>query len=145
MDDTRTTPLDPAAARAMLSDADGATGRTARQARWWVLYMAVFAVGFGALTLLVGTAEGPRGLVAPMVAFGVMTVGMVAFARSRPVQGGVRLGVFLGGWTGTSLLYGVSLWAGLVLGWPLWGWVVASVAVAAPLAAAAWLTARSLR
>ena len=138
------TVLHPAEARASLRQVDEVSVRTARQARWWVLFMAVFALGFGALTLLVGTAEGPRDLIAPMVAFGALTVGMTGIALSRPVQGGFSYGVFLTGWLGTSVLYGIALGAGIALGLPLWGWVVAAVVVAAPLAVSAWLTHRSL-
>ncbi len=145
MDDASTSHLDPAAARALLGDADGMSARATRAARWWVGYMTAFALGFGALTLFVGSADGPGELVAPMVAFGVLVVVMVVFARTRPVQGGVSRRVFLGGWIGTSLLYSAAVWVGLLTGWPLSAWVLAALLVAAPLGLAAWRTHRTLR
>ncbi|WP_336920873.1 hypothetical protein [Aquipuribacter sp. SD81] len=137
--------MDAGTARAALLQADEATSRTTRLARWWVLYQAVFGVAFGALTVLLGAAEGPGDIVAPMVAFGVLVVAMAWLAVRRPVQGGFSRRVFRNGWVGTGVTYGVSLWVGMYYEWPLWGWALAAVVVAAPLLVSAALTARALR
>ncbi|TQN44051.1 hypothetical protein FHU33_3531 [Blastococcus colisei] len=107
--------------------------------------MAGFAVAIGALTLLIGSAARPHDIVAPISGIVTLAIATVACAYSRPVRGGFSRRVYRAGWIGTGLLYAAALVAGILLGWPLWGWVIASIVVAIPLAVAAWTIYRSLR
>lgn len=131
-------------AAADLDRARRAAGRVRTESRWMGTYLAVFAVGFGVLTLVLG-------LVSPlwlrMTVAGALwiplVVGMVVWAvRRRASDRGTGRRV-LWGWLGTGGLYALALVVGTParLGEPLY-WVPAAVVVALPLAAAAWREAR---
>lgn len=131
-------------AAADLARAGQAAGRMHTEARWMARYLAVFAAGFAALTLILGLVEPlwlrltiSGALWVPLVA------GMVAWAMSRrtsPRGVGRRA---LWGWVGTGVLYAAALVVGTPgqLGNPAY-WVPAAVLVALPLGVTAWREAR---
>lgn len=129
-------------AAAELARAGQVGERVRSRARWMSIYLGVFAIGFGVVTLILG-------LVAPlwlrMTIFGVLWPGliggMVWWAHQQPAvpRGGwCRQGGW--GWAGTVVLYGAALLIGTTPG--LLGrveyWVPAAVLVTTPLALAAW-------
>jgi hypothetical protein len=127
-------------AAADLARAEQANERVRSRARWMSAYLGVFAVGFGALTLILG-------LVTPLwlrmtissVLWAPLVVGMVWWTRQQPAapRDWCRRGGW--GWAGTGVLYGAALWIGTpgLLGRVEY-WVPAAVLVTIPLALAAW-------
>lgn len=138
------TDVSPEQAAADLARAGLAAGRISRQSRWMVHYTAVFATGFGVLTLVLGLV-GPLWL--RMTISGVLWAGLVSgmlmWARRRPATSrGVGRRVTWG-WIGTGVLYGAALFAGTPgqLGNVAY-WVPAAIVVTLPLAAASWRESR---
>lgn len=127
--------VSPAAARAALLSASTTSERVRAHARWMGTYLAVFAAGFGILTLLFG-------LVSPlqlrMTLFGVgwplLMLSMVWWAGRRPasLRGTSRRVAKY--WVGTTFLYGVVLLVGTprLVGDARY-WVPAAALVAAPM------------
>lgn len=127
-------------AAADLAHAEQAAGRIRLESGWMARYLAVFAAGFGTLTLILGLVE-PFWL--RMTISGVLWValvtGMVVWASRRRAapSGGMRRTVW--GWIGTGVSYAVALFVGTPaqLGNVAY-WVPAAVVVALPLAVVAW-------
>jgi hypothetical protein len=135
---TNETPHDltPAAADAALARAHASSDRLqARGLGWLSRYMAVFGLGFGAVTAVIGLVEPP---VVRTVAFVggwlVFVLAMVLWSRNRPAtlrDHDVRIRPY---WRLTFVFYAVALASGLgqQLGNPSF-WVPAAVVVALPL------------
>ncbi len=124
-----------------LARADAAAGRVRRKSRWIATYLAVFGVGFGAVTLLLGLVE-PLALRMTIffVCGPVLVVGMVVWSRRQPAAPRGRLW----GWLGTGILYGVALFVGTPgLEGRVEYWLPAAVVVALPLCVAGWREHRS--
>ncbi|MDQ6947905.1 MAG: hypothetical protein M3256_16980 [Actinomycetota bacterium] len=128
-------------AAADLAGARQAAVRVGTQARWTARYLAVFAAGFAAITLILGLMQ-PFWLRMSVwgVLWAALVMGMVWWARSRPAQPrGSRRWRWAWGWAGTGILYAAALSIGLPgqSGWPAY-WVPAAAIVALPLSVAAW-------
>lgn len=128
-------------AAADLARARQATEQVRARAQWSARYLGVFAAGFAAITLILGLMH-PFWLRMSVwgTVWGVLVVGMVAWARSQPAQPeGSRRWRSAWAWAGTGVLYAVTLWVGdpAQLGRMMY-WVPAAVLVALALAAAAW-------
>ncbi|MDQ1654073.1 MAG: hypothetical protein QOI35_3273 [Cryptosporangiaceae bacterium] len=138
-----TDPLSPSQAQADLARADESARRIGTRARWMSVYLAVFGVGFGALTLVLGLA-GSASMTVVMPLWGVLIAVMVVWSQR---QLATRRGTgrrIAGYWIGTSVLYGVALFAGLsrFQGRPAF-WIPAALVVAAPLLAGAFRERRA--
>lgn len=128
-----TDPLSPSQAQADLVRADESARRIGTRARWMSVYLAVFGVGFGVLTLVLGLA-GPASMVVVMPLWGVLIVVMVVWShRQLATRRGTGRRI-AGYWIGTAALYGIALFAGIERfpGRPAF-WIPAALAVAAPL------------
>lgn len=131
-------------AAADLARGDRAAAKVRTASRWMARYLAVFAAGFGVLTLVLGLVS-PLGL--RMAVAGALwiplVVGMVVWAMRRPAADrGVGRRV-LWGWIGTGGLYALAL----VIGTParlgeVVYWAPAAVLVALPLGITAWRESR---
>ncbi len=131
-------------ATADLARADLATARVRREARWAVRYLAVFAVGFAVLTLVLGMVFPLwlRLTVAGALWIPLVT-GTVLWAKRRRASSrgvGTRLGWAFG-------LTGALYTAAVVVGTPAQlgntaYWLPAALVVALPMAVAARLEAR---
>jgi hypothetical protein len=132
-----TDPLSPSQAQADLARADESARRIGTRARWMSVYLAVFGVGFGTLTLVLGLA-GSVSMTVLMPLWAALIAVMVVWSRR---QLATRRGTgrrVAGYWVGTSVLYGAALFAGLSRfpGRPAF-WIPAALVVAAPLLAGA--------
>jgi len=131
-------------AAAELARADTAAGRVHARSRWIATFLAVFGVGFGALTLLLGLVQ-PFALRMTIfaVCWPILIIGMVIWSRRQPAAPRGRL-VGVWGWVGTGVLYGVALFVGTpaLIGRAEY-WVPAAVVVALPLCIAGWRERRS--
>lgn len=137
--------IDASTAANTLRDSAGLAARTRRQGRWYARYMTVFALGFAAMTLLLGLGPQRPWWVAVMLGvWTVVVVVMLAWAARRPVRPVVGPRRYLFGWVGTGVFYGVALFVGLGRGLPFWVWLLAAVVVALPLLLAAWRLRRSI-
>ncbi len=132
-----------------LRRADDLGMRTRQASRWYVRYMAVFGVGFGLMTLLLGL--GPQDAtgvvwwtVAVLVVWGLFVAAMVLWAVRRPVQGILCGRNYVPGWVGTGALYAAALFGGLGRDLPVWAWVLMALVVPVPLVAYAVRVHRSL-
>lgn len=132
--------IDRAQATADLARGEKAASRIRNESRWFARYLAVFAAGFGVLTLVLGLVD-PLWL--RLTVSGVLwiplVIGMVVWAvrqRASPDGAGRRA---LPGWIGTGVLYGVALFVGTPaqLGNAAY-WLPAAVVVVLPLGIAAW-------
>jgi hypothetical protein len=132
-------------AKADLARADDVAGRVRRHARWMWLYLAVFAAGFGGITLILGLVQ-PLWL--RMTIFGVLwpylVVGMVVWSRQQPAASRDGRRRALWAWVATPVLYSAAVWVGTPsqLGRVAY-WLPAAVVVAVPLAVAAWRERRA--
>jgi hypothetical protein len=129
--------LSPSQAQADLARADESARRIGTRARWMSVYLAVFAAGFGLLTLVLGLV-GPKAMIVVMPLWGVLIVVMVVWSQR---QLATRRGIgrrIAGYWIGASALYVAALFIGLpdLEGRPAY-WIPAALTVAAPLAVAA--------
>lgn len=131
-------------AASALADAERSAARVHVETRWFVRYLAVFAAGFGVLTLVLGLVD-PLWL--RLTISGVLwiplVIGMAWWAfHQRATASGVGRRA-LPGWVGSGVLYAVALFVGTPgqLGNPAY-WVPAAVVVALPLAIAAWRESR---
>jgi hypothetical protein len=129
--------VSPLQAQADLARADESARRIGTRARWMSVYLAVFAVGFGGLTHVLGLA-GPKSMIVVMPLWAILIVVMVTWSRR---QLATRRGVgrrIAGYWVTTSVLYGAALFLGLphLQGRAAY-WIPAALTVAAPLAVAA--------
>lgn len=129
----------PTAAREALTSAAGSAERVRAQARWMSTYLAVFGIGFGVLTLLLGLVQPLSLRIAAMsLGWPLLVAVMVGWAARRPASlkgTSTRVTKY---WVGTAGLYGVALVIGtprLIGEWLYW--VPAAALVAAPLLAGA--------
>lgn len=136
--------LTPEDARAALGAAAASSARVRGPARWMSVYLGVFGLGFGVLTLLLGLVH-ERPLRAVLLAgWAVLCLAVVAWAARRPAHlagTGARTGRY---WMLTAVLYGIALAAGLPqedagLGY----WLPAAVVVALPMLVGAVREARA--
>jgi predicted lipid-binding transport protein (Tim44 family) len=132
-----TDPLSPSQAQADLARADASARRIGTRARWMSVYLAVFGVGFGALTLVLGLAGSPS-MTIVMPLWGVLIAVMVVWSQRQLASRrgtGRRVAVY---WVGTGALYGIALFVGDAHfpGRPAF-WIPAALIVAAPLLAGA--------
>lgn len=136
--------MTPSQAAADLARAEGAAGRIRTESRWMARYMAVFAVGFAVLTLILGLVE-PLWLRLTLsgMLWVPLVVGMVWWAlRRRSVMQHVGRR-FVAGWAGTGGLYAIVVAVGTPgqLGNAAY-WVPGAVLVAVQLGATAWRESR---
>jgi hypothetical protein len=136
--------ITPDEARAALDSAVTASGRVRAQARWMSTYMAVFAVAFLLLTLVVGLVEStPIRLTVGIGGWFVLVVVMMWWISRRTAMltgSAWRTAPY---WLGTVLLYT----AALIVGLPdregqVTYWVPAAIIVALPMAIGALLERR---
>ncbi len=136
--------LSPDDARAALAAAEASSARVRGPARWMSVYLGVFGVAFGVLTLLLGMVQGRPARAVLLAGWAVLCLGVVAWAARRPAHlagTAARTGRY---WMLTAVLYGIALAVGLPqddagLGY----WLPAAVVVALPMLIGAVREARA--
>jgi len=127
--------VEPVDAQVALAAASTAASRVRRRARWMSTYLAVFAGGFAALTLLLGVVQ-PLSLRMSAFTIGwpLLIAGMVIWAARQPARLRGTLRRVSKYWTTTGICYGAVLAVGTprFIGQPLY-WLPAAVLVAAPM------------
>ena len=137
--------VNASSAATTLRDTDELAARTRRDGLWYARYLTVFAVGFAAMTLLLGLGPQRTWWVAVLLGvWAVVVTAMVVWAGRRPVRPKIPPRYFVPGWIGTGTFYGVALFVGLDRDLPPWLWLVAAVVVALPLLLSAWGLRRSV-
>lgn len=131
--------MNPQDARAALDAAETAAAALRRSARWLAIYMAVFGIGFGVITVVIGLI-GPSSIAIVMTVWVVLIMGMQRWAMTRLAHpgGGVnrRTAVF---WIGSGALYGLALFVGITwMPGQVAFWLGAGVIVSLPLLFGAW-------
>jgi hypothetical protein len=131
--------MTPSQAHADLARAAESAQRLHARAGWMPRFLAVFSVGFGVMTAVVGLTE-PRALLFVLPIWFVIVAVMIAWTfRQRATVRGAGTRMMLP-WVATFALYSVAV-AALPRGNAL-VWAAAAVTVAAPLAVAAVLERR---
>jgi hypothetical protein len=137
--------ISPLEAQAALRAADSAATRTRHRARWGATSLAVFGVGWAAMTLALGLTDLmlKRPFVLPAIGSAFMLL-MGVWASRQPAvlaESGRRA---LPCWIGSGLFYTVALAVGVnrFKGEPGY-WIPAAVLVGAPLIIGAWRESRA--
>ncbi|WP_300012512.1 hypothetical protein [Pseudonocardia sp.] len=131
-------------AASALAHADRSAARVRTQTRWFVRYLAVFAAGFGVLTLVLGLVQPLwLRLTISMALWIPLVAGMAWWAQRQRATAGGAIRRTVPGWIGTGALYAAALFVGTPgqLGNPAY-WVPAAVVVTLPLAVVAWRESR---
>jgi hypothetical protein len=126
--------IPPELASASLTRAKEAAQRVRSHARWMTTYLGVFSIGFAAVTLAVGLVQPRPVRILVFVAWGILVLATVAWARRRPAAIRGASGRATRYWVVTISLYAVAIAAGTPhLTGHVWYWVPAAIAVALPL------------
>lgn len=131
--------ISPQQASAALSRAEESTRRVRARARWMSAYLGVFSAGFAAITLAVGLVRPLTPRILVFVAWAVLVAAAVAWSRRRPANITGTTARVSRYWVISISLYAVAVAAGTphLTGHPTY-WVSAALAVATPLAVAAF-------
>lgn len=136
--------ITPDEARAALDSAATASSRVRAQSRWMGTYLAVFAVAYLVLTLMVGLVEStPFRLIVGIGGWIVLVVVMIWWIGRRPAMPTGSAWHIAWYWFGTGLLYPAAVLVGLPdREGQVSYWVPAAIVVALPMAIGALLERR---